>query len=168
MIEKFLPEERFDFITPENKRFICAFTNALSDLGYTFGDAIGSGFCWGRYMLIFTKANVKAKKAVARIYIRDKDLVLRLFFSGVTKHAKYISQAPDFIKEVFVGPHAACKHCKGDRCKFQKTYDIDEIHYEKCNGRTFEFPRPDISRLDDYIRLFKEFYPVTGRGGSKV
>ncbi len=166
MIEQLLSEERFDFITPENKRFIYAFTNALSDMGYTFGDAIGSGFCWGKYMLIFTKANVKAKKVVARIYIREKDLVLRLFFSDVTKHAKYISYAPDFIKEVFTGPYAACKHCKGEQCKFQKTYDIEGVHYKKCNGRTFEFILPDINRLDDYIGLFKEFYPV--RGGSNV
>lgn len=168
MIEQLLSEGRFDFINPENKQFIVAFTNALSEMGYTFRGEIERGYCWGKYMLVFTKANVKSKKVAARIYIREKGLALRLFFNDVTKHAPYISQAPDFIKEVFIGSYATCKHCKGERCKFQKTYDIGGVRYEKCNGLTFEFQRPGMSRLDDYLGLFKEFYPVSRRCVMKI
>ena len=100
----------------------------------TYGGEIGSGYCWGKYMLIFRKANIKSKNVVARIYIRDDSIVLRLFLNKVTKHAPYISAAPDHIKNVFIGEYGNCKHCKGDNCKFRKDYQIDGAVIEKCNG----------------------------------
>jgi len=160
MIEQLMKEDRFDFMKPEHKRFVCDFANALADLGYTFGDTIGSGYCWGKYMLIFTKAGVKSKKVVARIYIRQNDIALRLFFSDVTRHAAYILAAPDYIRGVFTGPYGDCKHCKGDDCMFRKDYAIGGVPYEKCNSLTFGFAHPEAGSLADYIGLFKEFYPA--------
>lgn len=160
MIEQQLREQPFGFIRDTDKNFIIAFTKALEERGYTYGDSIGSGFCWGKYMLIFRKANAKTKNVVARIYIREDAIVLRLFLNHVTKHAAYISAAPAHIKDAFMGEYGNCKHCKGDHCRFRKDYEIDGVAMEKCNGTTFEFPAPAVERLPDYINLFTEFYPV--------
>jgi len=158
MIENQINEKQFDFISESDKNFIVTFTQALENMGYTYGNTIGSGFCWGKYMLIFRKANVKSKNVVARIYIRDNSCVLRLFFNNVTKHSDYITTTSEYIKSVFVGDYGTCKHCKGDNCKFRKDYEIDGVKYEKCNGTTFEFYNPTVESLHDFINLFKEFY----------
>ena len=34
-------------------------------------------------MIIYTKAGVKSKKSYARIYLRENDLILRMYFSSV-------------------------------------------------------------------------------------
>ncbi|MFQ8705370.1 MAG: hypothetical protein ACLR9T_04845 [Thomasclavelia sp.] len=159
MIEKELTDKKFEFINDKDKQFIIMITKELENIGYTYSDVIGDGYCWGKYMLIFRKANVKSKNVFARIYIREDSIVLRLFFNDVTKHASYIGKAPRIIKEVFINDYGTCKHCKGDNCKFRKDYEIDGIKYEKCNGTTFEFYDPQIENIPDYISLFKEFYP---------
>ncbi|WP_050697822.1 hypothetical protein [Anaeromassilibacillus senegalensis] len=161
MIETHIAEEPFHFIQEKDKIFIIEFTKALEEMGYTYGGEIGSGYCWGKYMLIFRKANVKSKNVVARIYIKDDSIVLRLFFNHVTKHAAYISASPAHIQNAFTGDYGTCKHCKGDSCKFRKDYEIDGVKYEKCNGTTFEFHDPKIENLAYYLALFKEFYPLS-------
>ena len=167
MIADHMAEKQFDFINNDNKQFIIEFTKALEDLGYIYGGEIGSGYCWGRYMLIFRKANVKSKKVTARIYIRDDSIVLRMFFHDVTKRAAYISNSPDFIKNVFTGEFGTCKHCKGDNCRFRKDYEIDGVKYEKCNGTTFEFYEPCVKDIPEYIALFQEFYPFKKKAKNK-
>lgn len=157
-----LSEERFSFIPAENKAFILAFDRDIKKLGYGFGGNIGDGYCWGRYMIIYSKLGVKSKQVAARIYIREKSIVLRLFLNKLDKHRAYIENAPAYIKDVFTGVHADCKHCHNDRagvCKFRKTYTLDKKYYEKCNGITFEFSEPDLWKLPGYIGLLKEFYP---------
>lgn len=161
MIENKMAEEPYNFIKESDKIFIIEFTKALEKIGYSYGGEIGSGFCWGKYMLIFRKANGKSKNVVARIYIKENSIVLRLFFNNVTKHAAYISISPEHIKKAFTGDYGTCRHCKGDHCKFRKDYKIDHVSYEKCNGTTFEFHNPDIKYLNDYLALFKEFYPLS-------
>jgi hypothetical protein len=37
----------------------------------------------------------------ALIYLRDEDIVLRMFFSGIDKHREYIEKGPAHIKEAF-------------------------------------------------------------------
>lgn len=159
MIEKQMAEETFNFVQERDKRFIIEFSKALEARGYTYGDEIGSGYCWGKYMLIFRKANVKSKNVVARIYIKEDSIILRLFLNNVTKHAVFISHSPDHIRRAFTGDYGTCKHCKGDQCKFRKDYEIDGVKYEKCNGTTFEFHDPKTDNLADYLALFLEFYP---------
>lgn len=114
-------------------------TKVLESLSYTYENVIGNGFCWGKYMLIFRKANVKSKQVAAQIYIIEDSIVLKMFFNNVTKHSAYISNTPNRIKHVFTGSYGTCKHCKGDNCKFRKEYEIDSIKFEKCNGTAFEF-----------------------------
>ena len=161
-----LNEKRFDFIDPKDKEFIAAFDGEMKRLGYTFGNVIGSGYCWGRYMMIYRKAGAKSAQVFARIYIPNHGLVLRLFLNQIDEHREYIEKAPDFIREVFVGEAADCKHCRPDvngTCRFRKSYVIDGRKIDKCNGITFEFREPTIAKLEAYIQLFLEFFPKKGK-----
>lgn len=161
-MDDILNEEIFDFVSLKHKTFILAFNDEMTKLGYDFGNKIGSGFCWGRYMIVYTRSGVKSKNVFARIYIRDSSIVLRLFFSHIDKHRETIEHAPSHIKEVFVGDYGNCRHDHDDKdgkCQFRKTYSLDGRLIEKCNGMTFEFQNPSIDKLKDYMSLFAEFYP---------
>lgn len=158
-----LEEERFNIIPAESKAFILAFDNEISKLGYGFDGNIGSGACWGRYMIIYSKIGVKSKQVVARIYIRENSIILRLFLNEIDKHREYIENTQTFIKEVFTGEHGNCHHCHNDKggiCKFRKTYTLENNYIEKCNGITFEFREPNLEKLPDYMSLLKAFYPA--------
>ncbi len=168
-MDRLLQEERFHYVSETDKAFILAFDDEMTRLGYEFGNKIGPGFCWGNHMIIYTKSGVKSKNVYARIYIRDTDIVLRLFLSNIDKHREFIEKAPAHVKEVFVGEYAACKHDRDDgegKCQFRKTYTIDNRRIEKCNGLTFEFPRPSAELLTDYIALFAEFFPQKKARGN--
>lgn len=161
-----LSENRFNFLSAENKSFILEFDREISDIGYNFGGSIGDGYCWGKYMIIYSKTGMKSKQVAARIYMRESGIILRLFLNKIDKHRAYIENSKSFIKEVFTGRHADCKHCHNDKggvCKFRKEYTIDDRHYEKCNGITFEFSDPNLEKLPDYIDLLNEFYRVKKR-----
>ncbi|QHQ61682.1 hypothetical protein Ana3638_13625 [Anaerocolumna sedimenticola] len=162
-MKSILTEERFNFISDENKAFIIAFNDEITKLGYGFGGNIGSGYCWGNYMIIYSKTGVKSKKVVARIYIRENSIILRLFLNKLDNHRDYLENSQKFIKDVFTGEYGKCNHCHNDKggiCRFRKTYTIDNNYIEKCNGITFEFPEPDINKLPEYINLLKEFYSI--------
>lgn len=155
--------ETFNFISDRDKAFIISFDEAINKLGYDCGLNIGNGYCWGKYMIIYSKTGAKSKKVAARIYIRDDSIVLRLFLNKIDDHRKYIENTPDYIKNVFVSSYGDCHRCKNDKngvCKFRKSYTIDNKRIEKCNGFTFEFYSPDILKLPDYMDLLSEFYPV--------
>lgn len=161
-MDNFLKQARFNFISENDKAFIRAFTAAIKNLGYDFGNEIGSGYCWGKYMIIYAKSGVRSRKVVARIYLRETGIVLRLFLNGIDQHREYLEHAPGHIKAVFTGDHANCNHChneKDGRCRFRKTYTLDCRLIEKCNGVTFEFHHPNLPKLPDYMRLLTEFYP---------
>ncbi len=158
-----LTEEKFSIVSTENKDFIVAFDDEISKLGYSFGGHIGDGYCWGKYMIIYSKVGVKSKQVAARIYIRQNSIVLRLFLNKIDKHRQYIEKAQPFIKDVFTGTYAQCNRCHNDKsgtCRFRKAYTIDDNYFEKCNGITFEFWDPNLEKLPDYINLLKEFYPA--------
>lgn len=162
-MEQILKASQFDFISDEDKAFIVAFSSALKTMGYDFDREIGSGYCWGRYMILYRRENVKSKKVYARFYMRDSGIVLRLYFSEINRHADYIEKAPTFIREVFTGEYGRCTHCHNEKegqCKFRKSYQIAGQAIEKCNGRTFEFYHMTLERLPEILALFKIFYPV--------
>jgi len=164
--DNFLTDEKFNFIAAHDKAFIYAFDDEMVRLGYNFGNNIGSGFCWGKYMIIYTKTGVKSKKVYARIYLRDSSIVLRLFLSDIDKHRDYVQNAPAYIKEVFTGDFGNCKHCHNEKdgvCMFRKTYTLDDRFIEKCNGSTFEFHEPSLKKLGGYVSLFTKFYPAKNR-----
>lgn len=158
MIKEQMAEDRFRFMSAPDKAFVVQMTEALASLGFTYGDVIGDGICWSKYMLIFRKTGVRSKKVVARIYIREKSVAWRLFCSDVTKHADCIAAAPEHIRTVFMGESGNCKHCRGDVCRFQKCYEIEGRRIEKCNGEVFTFSDVSVEKIPDYIGLFKEFY----------
>ena len=160
-MDKQLAKEEYSFINTKDKEFITAFDKAINEIGYSSGNNIGSGFCWGRYMIIYAKTGVKDKKVAARIYIREDSIMLRLFFSNIDKHREYIENAPEFIRQPFVNKHGDCNHCHNEKdglCRFRKTYTIANRFMEKCNGFVFEFANPDTSKIPDYIAILKEFY----------
>lgn len=162
-MEKLLSTENFDFVSETDKAFIIAFDNEMKKLGYGAGGEIVSGYCWGKYMIIYRKLNVKSKKVYARIYLKNDSIAMRLYLSNIDEHRDYIENAPVYVKEVFVGPEGDCAHChneKNGECKFRKTYTIDNKYIEKCNGLTFEFNQPKLNKLYDYIDLFTEFNSI--------
>lgn len=156
-----LSQNEYDFISENNKDFIIAFDAEMERLGYTSGKTIGPGHCWGRYMIIYTKAGVKSKKSYARFYIREEDMVLRLYLSDVDKHRDVIEQAPVFIHDAFTGPFPSCDHCHGKtECIHQKKYTLNGTKYEICDGKAFWFFQPELEHLSDYLKLFNAFYPA--------
>lgn len=163
---EFLEAPDYDFIPPGDKAFTYAFDAEMNRLGYDFGGKIGPGYCWGRYMLIYTKSGVKSKQVYARIYVREQGVVLRLYLNAIDQHRVYIENTPAYLKEVFTGPQGICQHCEDkpkDQCIFRKTYTLDGVFIEKCSGVVFEFHQPSTDKLADYIGLFNEFYPARKR-----
>jgi hypothetical protein len=135
----------------------------MRNFDYESGGTIVNGYCWGKYMIIYSKIGIKSKKVAARVYMRDKGMVLRLFLNQIDKHREYIESAPVYIREPFINEQGKCKHCKNERdgnCKFRKSYTLENRFIEKCNGSTFEFDKPDMVKLPGYQALLAEFYPV--------
>ena len=138
-----------------------SFDEQMQQKGFDFGDDIGSGYCWGKYMIIYRKKNVKSEKVYARVYLREPKIVLRLFLNDIDAHRAFIENSAPHIKEVFIGPHGQCQHCHNEKdgnCRFRKSYTLDGTFIEKCNGITFEFQDPTMEKLPQYISLFSEFY----------
>ena len=159
-MEKLLSEERFSIISQADKNFILDFDKTINSLGYDFGGTIGDGYCWGKYMIIYSKTGIKSKKVIARIFIRESEIVLRLFFNDIDKHSKYIEGTPEYIKSVFTGNHGNCScNPQKENCRMRKNYTIDGRKIEKCSGVVFEFWNPATEKLIDYKNLLAEFYP---------
>ena len=159
-MKEILSRQEFNFVNAHDKEFIIAFDNEMKKLGYTCNNNVGNGYCWGRYMIIYTKSGVKNKKSYARIYIRDEDVILRLYFSNVDKHIKEIEQAPAYVQEAFTGEYPSCDHCHDKKeCIHQKKYSINGNAYEICDGKAFYFFRPIIANMPEYLKLFTAFYP---------
>jgi len=157
-----LAEERFDEINEADKAFMLAFDERMADFGYDSGGCIVGGICWGKYMVIYSQTGAKTKKVIARIYMRDGGLVLRLFLNGIDKRRAYIESAPPHIKSAFAaGSHGDCScNPKKENCRTRKTYVLDGKTVEKCSGAVYEFPNPTVETLPDYIGLLAAFYPV--------
>ncbi len=149
-------EARFCLISDANRSFICAFTEAMERIDFGFGGGIGEGYCWGKYMVIYSKG----KKVAARIFIREGEIVLRLFLNGIDRHRAYIESAPEHIREIFTTAHGDCRcQPRKENCRMRKVYTVGGKTYEKCGGVVFEVWSPTSERLDDYAALIREFYP---------
>ena len=165
----------FNFLSEDEKRFISAFTDAMTENGYA-NDGVQDYVVFGRYKIEYYKAGVKTKKVVARIYIRDGDakiaarwsgrglgIFLRLYFTNIDKHRAYIESAPDFIRAPFVDDHSLCHGCK-DECNRRKVYTIYDKAYAKCADSAFLFNEPQAKNVMEYVSLLTEFYPKHIRG----
>jgi hypothetical protein len=176
-MERILNEERFDFVSKENKIFILEFTKQIKPLNYNFDGSIGSGFDWGNYQIIYSLNGIKGSRSIiARIFIRDNCVVvsggkeikfkngiaLRPYFSNINKHIKYIENAPMHIKERFINNSGMCKYCV-EQCYKRKIYTINDKEMVKCRD-VFEYNNPKIEDIKDHIEILKEFY---GKKSSK-
>ncbi len=162
-MEAILQEARFNFVSEQNKAFMVAFNQEMNRLGYDFVGTIGTGYGWGKYMVIYTKTGVKSQAVYARIYLQEDGITLRLFLNNVDQHEAFIEKAPAHIKALFTAEDTLCKHDRDDqdgncRSRFRRTYTIDGQRIEQCMPLTYYIPQPEMQRLPDYIALFAEFY----------
>ncbi|QVK18002.1 hypothetical protein KHQ81_14430 [Mycoplasmatota bacterium] len=165
-MRELLCEKRFDIISNKDKEFIIKFNKEMNKLGYGHKNVIGPGYCWGKYMIIYSKLGIKSKKIVSRIYIRKESIVLRLYLNKINRHKEYIENSEDFIQKAFISEYGDCGKCHNNHdgeCKFRKSYSLHDTLYNKCNGTTFEFGNPTTEKLSGYIGLLREFYPGTSK-----
>jgi len=162
-LSELLAEPRFSYVADVDKAFCAAFDAAIAELGYDFGGSIGEGYVWGKNQIVYKKSSTKATKVVARIFLRDGSIVLRMFFSHIDKHRAYIESAPEHIKTVFTSAVGDCS-CdpKKPDCRMRKTYTLNGRLIEKCSGVVFEFHDPTTEKLTDYLGLLAEFYAAKG------
>jgi hypothetical protein len=158
-LTELLEERRFNIVSEKDKAFIVAFDKAIAELGYDCENTIGSGYSWSPLMIIYGKTGTKSRPCIARIYIHNDGISLRLFFTNINKHRAYIENAPKHIKTIFYGG-VNCP-CRPD-CphKGQKIYTIDNKDYKKCCHADFRITKPNIDELSDYIGILAEFYPA--------
>jgi len=165
-MKNLLSDEKYNFISEKDKQFIVAFDDAITKAGYE-SNGIQPYVVFGKYKIEYFRAGLKTQKYLARIYIRDEEIVLRMYFSNIDKHREYIEKSPDFIKSPFINDYMRCNEGKrcggiGDKngiCRYRKTYTIDNTVYNKCAEQSFMFFQPDISHAEKYIELLTTFYP---------
>lgn len=158
-MSELLLEKRFDFVSDDDKNFIMAFNSEIEKSGYSFGGHIGRGDYNGKFMISYAKVGVASKKAIARIFIRDNEIVLKLILSNVDKHSSYIENAVAYIKEVFINDDGGCVcNPPKDNCRMKKQYTIDGRSVIKCSENIFFFSQPTLDKLPDYMGLLAEFY----------
>jgi hypothetical protein len=158
-MDELLSEARFDSVSKADKAFIIAFDQEMMKFGCSFGGCIGKGDHNGRFMIAYSPTAAASKKVMARIFIRDHEIVLKLILTDAHKHSPYIENAAAHIKAVFTGEHGDCAACK-ETCRMRKTYTIDGKLSVKCSEKIFLFEQPTIEKLPDYVDLLTEFYPI--------
>ena len=75
-MEKLLKDKKFDFVSDQDKAFIVEFTKQMNSFGYDYGEKIENGACWGKFMIIYSQKGIKSKKVIARIYLRDNNVII--------------------------------------------------------------------------------------------
>ena len=169
-VNSLLEHEKFNFLNKDEKRFVFTFSEEIAKLGYT-NDGVQNYVVFGKYKIEYYRPEVKTKKVIARIYIRDGDekiaarwgghglgIVLGLYFTNIDKHRAYIENAPDFIKTPFIDSHSVCHGCKS-KCNRRKSYTIDYKAYAKCTDCAFMFGELNIKNVLEYVNLLTAFYP---------
>jgi len=161
-LTELLAERRFNIVSENDKAFIIAFDKAVNELGYDCENTIGSGYSWSHLMILYGKTGTKSRPCIARIYINENGISLRLFLNKIDKHRTFIENTPHHIKNLFTGG----KNCDCENradcgfAKARKIYTIDGKTYEKCAHADFRITKPNIDELPDYIGLLVEFCPV--------
>lgn len=156
-------KEAFSLLSSQQCQWVEMFNDEMEQLGCDCGPGFTGGFCWGVFMLSYSRTGLKSKKVMARIYVREQELILRLYLSKLDAHRAYLEQLPENIRQVFTGPFGQCSHChnqKEGNCRFRKVYTLEGRLIEKCNGYTFQFFSPEQEDMRQYLGLIREFYPV--------
>ena len=163
-----LDNPKYDFIGEQDKDFILAFDDAMTSAGYE-NNGIQPYVVFGKLKIEYFKPGTKTKKYIARVYIRDDGIVLRLYFSDIDKHRNYIENSPDFIKKPFIDNSHDCKmpNCKGmitnGKCRYRKTYYIDGALHVKCAEQSFMYYGMNAENAARYAELLLAFYPIKNR-----
>jgi hypothetical protein len=163
-VNELLTDDIYNFISQKDKDFIIAFNECMIKAGYE-NNGIQPYVVFGKYKIEYYKPGSKTKKYIARIYIRDNETVLRLYFSNIDKRRACIEKSPDFIKKPFVDDSHLCKpNCKGmitnGKCRYQKTYTLDGVPFVKCAEQSFMYYSMDANNASKYVELLAAFYPV--------
>jgi len=163
-MENLLSDEKYNFVGQKDKDFIIAFNSAMTEAGYE-NNGIQPYVVFGKHKIEYYKPGSKTKKYIARIYFRDEEIVLRLYFSNIDKRRGYIEKSPDFIKKPFIDDSHQCKpNCKGmivnDKCRYRKKYTLDGVPFIKCAEESFMFYQMNPENAPRYAELVGAFYPV--------
>lgn len=158
-----LSNEIYSFVSQADKDFIVSFNEYMTKAGYE-NNGIQPYVVFGKYKIEYYKPGTKTKKYIARIYFRDDEIVLRLYFSDIDKYREYIESSPDFIKKPFVDDSHKCKSgCKGmivnGKCRYRKTYALNGVNYVKCAEESFYFCKLNTENASKYVELLTVFYP---------
>ena len=158
-----LSDEKYAFVGQKDKDFILAFNGSMARAGYE-NNGIQPYVVFGKYKIEYYKPGNKTKRYIARIYFRDDEIVMRLYFSNIDKHRDAIENSPCFIQKPFIDDSHTCKkpHCKGmgkGKCRYQKTYTINGIPYVKCAEQSFCYYQMDAENASKYVALLTAFYP---------
>ena len=153
-----LSEEKFDVISEDDKAFIFAYDDALSPLGYDFGNRL-----WGAtsYTEVgYSKTGVKSKNMVSRIRIEHDTgkITLRIYVNNVDKYRDFIENAPLHIKAGFAFESGECTGCNINFCH-PKKYTLDGKQYVKCVHFAGTFNEPTIDKIPDYCDLLATAFP---------
>lgn len=165
--EKLLSDETYEFAVQNDKDFIVAFITLMMAAGYE-NNGIQPYVVFGKCKIEYFRPGNKTNKYVARIYLRDDEIVLRLYFSNIDRHSAYIAQVPDFIRKPFVDGVHKCKkpNCKGignGKCRYQKIYTIDGVRYMTCAEQSFCYYGMEAGNASQYVDLLSIFYPQKKR-----
>lgn len=151
-------------LSAEDRDFVLALDMAMRREGYT-SDGIQPYACWGKYVISYYRASVKAKRYVARVYLRSDGLLFRMYFSDIDRHTDTIERLPEEIKAAFHSEYGKCKHCSSKtndsqgNCTHRKTYSLDGVRHEMCDGLVFLFDNHSVQAIPQYIELLQIFYP---------
>ncbi len=168
-MEMILSGKDFAYVGASERAFLIALDKSLYDLGFV-RTGIGDFARWGNYTVAYLKPHVKAKNYISKVFFDGNTVTFRLYFKDIDQHAGYIERAPDMIKDPFINDEGKCQHCKAsegnltdDACKHRKIYTIGGKVYEKCDGEVFYFHDLNLAKLNEYMSLIAEFYPVKNK-----
>ena len=160
-INDLLKNEYFNLVSKENRNFVLGFDKEMQKSGFEISNKEYNNSYWGTNVN-YSKANVKSKKNVARIFIiENNDISLRLFFAekDIDKNMKYIENTPSHIKLPFLNDQGLCKGCSGENgwCHNRKIYTVNGLKIKKC-GYVFTFTNPKMEHIKDFVDILMEFY----------
>jgi hypothetical protein len=84
-VRELLDNPIYECISEQDKDFIAVFNDAMISAGYE-NNGIQPYVVFGKYKIEYYKPGTKTKKYLARVYIRDDGIVLRLYFSDIDRH----------------------------------------------------------------------------------
>jgi len=178
-----MAQEKFSIVSNADKTLLIALDEEMAKLGYGIYESIDAwewskNWFKARYQINYTITKMKKRKYMAHVFIKDDGsvILLRLLTekiganshntrqescSFIDPHREYIENAPAHVKELFT-KKSDCNHTHENEngfCWRLDTYTINNVVYEKCVGKGFDFWNPTMEKLPDYMDLLSELKP---------